>query len=70
MHGNFLLVDYSDFGNTLGNVQQLYVGSATFDDQSLTQNRELGFLLNQQSLFNNFSYVFNDDYADSAPYVP
>jgi cardiolipin synthase A/B len=63
IHGKAILADYGD------STSQIFIGSQNFSSTSLTENRELGLIINDQSIESSVNSTFSTDFANGTPWT-
>lgn len=62
IHGKVILADYGD------STAEVFVGSQNFSNTSLTENRELGLIINDSSIESSLNTTFNSDFSGGTPW--
>lgn len=63
IHGKSILADYGESS------AKIFLGSQNFSSTSLTENRELGLIINDSSIESSVNSTFNTDFADGTRYT-
>jgi len=58
IHGKAILADYGE------STAKIFIGSQNFSSTSLTENRELGLIINDTSIESSVNSTFETDFAD------
>jgi cardiolipin synthase A/B len=62
IHGKCILADYGT------STADIFIGSENFSDTSLTENRELGLIINDSTIESSVNSDFNTDFAGGTPW--
>jgi phosphatidylserine/phosphatidylglycerophosphate/cardiolipin synthase-like enzyme len=62
IHGKVILADYGQPS------AEIFIGSQNFSNTSLTENRELGLIINDQSIESSVNSTFESDFAGGTPW--
>jgi cardiolipin synthase A/B len=62
IHGKEILADYGE------STAEIFIGSQNFSSTSLTENRELGLIINDASIESSVDSTFNTDFANGTPW--
>ena len=63
IHGKAILADYGQ------STSEIFIGSQNFSNTSLTENRELGLIINDQSIESSINSTFNTDFGNGTPWT-
>jgi cardiolipin synthase A/B len=62
IHGKVILADYGE------STAKIFIGSQNFSNTSLTENRELGLIINDESIESSINSTFASDFAGGTPW--
>ena len=62
IHGKVILADYGE------STAKIFIGSQNFSSTSLTENRELGLIINDESIESSINSTFASDFAGGTPW--
>jgi cardiolipin synthase len=62
IHGKVILADYGE------STADVFIGSQNFSNTSLTENRELGLIINDTSVESSINSTFTSDFAGGTPW--
>jgi cardiolipin synthase A/B len=62
IHGKVILADYGE------STDDVFIGSQNFSNTSLTENRELGLIINDTSVESSINSTFTSDFAGGTPW--
>jgi phosphatidylserine/phosphatidylglycerophosphate/cardiolipin synthase-like enzyme len=62
IHGKAILADYGE------STAEIFIGSQNFSSTSLTENRELGLIINDTSIESSINSTFTSDFAGGTPW--
>jgi cardiolipin synthase A/B len=63
IHGKAILADYGEPS------AEIFIGSQNFSNTSLTENRELGLIINDQAIESSINTTFESDFANGTPWT-
>jgi len=63
IHGKSILADYGE------STAKIFIGSENFSSTSLTENRELGVIINDESIESSVNSTFASDFAGGTPWT-